>query len=75
MVDQGPSLWMTSAEACAYLRFTGADRLNSLYRFIKANGIVTVRRSRMRLLMHRADLDAALRGIGGARRRRVTGRA
>lgn len=31
--------WLTSQEACAYLRFTTKTRLISLYRFLKRNGI------------------------------------
>jgi hypothetical protein len=60
---------MTSQEACHYLRFTGKDRLNSLYRFIEQHGIRKHYRSRKRLLLDRADLDAAVMGRGGHRRR------
>lgn len=61
------SPWLSSQEACAYLRFTGADRLHSLYRFIQAHGITKRYRSPKRLLLKRADLDRAL---DGAPRRR-----
>lgn len=66
-----PSPWMTTREACEYLRFTGSDRLNSLYRFIEAKGIRKRYRSPKRLLLSRADIDAALAGVGAARRRNV----
>jgi len=65
------SPWMTTREACEYLRFTGSDRLNSLYRFIEAKGIRKRYRSPKRLLLSRADIDAALAGVGAARRRNV----
>lgn len=64
-----PSPWMTTREACEYLRFTGSDRLNSLYRFIEAKG--KRYRSPKRLLLSRAYIDAALAGVGAARRRNV----
>lgn len=70
-----PSPWLTSVEACAYLRFTGSDRLNSLYRFVAAHGIRKRYRSPRRLLFSRADLDAALAGTSAARRRNVIARA
>lgn len=68
-VVQSP--WLTTDEACAYLRFEGKWKLRSLYRFLKVNGVPTARRSRMRLLIARADLEQALLGTGGARRRRA----
>jgi hypothetical protein len=69
------SPWMTPRQAAAYLCFDGVDGVNSVYRFIRANGIPIVRRSRMRILIARADLDQALRGAGGARRRGVLRKA
>lgn len=58
---QGP--WLTSIEACEYLRYTGKARLISLYRFLKTNGVATARRGG-RLLVARRDLEKAI----GARR-------
>lgn len=63
------SPWLTSADACAYLRFTGSDRLNSLYRFIAAHGIRKRYRSPRRLLLSRVDIDRALTQPTAARRR------
>ena len=31
--------WLTSEEACEYLRFTGTARLQSLYRFLRNHGV------------------------------------
>jgi len=70
-----PSPWMASAEACDYLRFTGSDRLNSLYRFLNAHGVRRRYRSARRLLVARADVDAALTGRTAARRRNAIERA
>jgi hypothetical protein len=69
------SPYLTTAEACDYLRFTGADRLNSLYRFLEAHGVPKRYRSARRLLVSRADLDAALAGRTAARRRNAIKRA
>lgn len=68
------SPWLTSAEACDYLRFTGSDRLNSLYRFLNAHGVRRRWRSARRLLVSRLDLDAALAGQTAARRRNAIAR-
>lgn len=56
--------WLTTAEACDYLRYTGKHRLRSLYRFMEEQGIVPGRRGGT-LLLARRDLDEAL----GRRRR------
>src|SRR6185436_9944284 len=53
------SPWLTSREACAYLRYTGKAQLISLYRFLKTNGVASARRGG-RLLIARADLDRAI---------------
>lgn len=63
--QQFDSPWLTSREACAYLRYAGKAQLVSLYRFLKAHGIATARRGG-RLLIARRDLDRAI----GARRQR-----
>lgn len=70
-----PSPWLTTREACAYLRFTGSDRLNSLYRFLNAHGVPRRWRSARRLLVLRQDLDRALAGQFAARRRNAMKRA
>lgn len=53
------SPWLTSQEACDYLRYTGKARLVSLYRFLKRHGVVKLYRDG-RLLIARADLDRAI---------------
>jgi excisionase family DNA binding protein len=55
------SPWLTTAEACEYLRFTGRCRLRSLYRFLATKGIPTARRGHA-ILVARRDLDAAVTG-------------
>lgn len=50
-------VWLTTDEACAYLRYTGKHRLRSLYKFIARNEVKTSRRSARRLLIARRDLD------------------
>ena len=59
------SVWLTTQEACEYLRYTGAHRLRALYAFIARTGIPTARRG-TRVLIARRDLDAA---IGAGHRR------
>lgn len=54
------STWLTSHEACDYLRYTGKHRLRSLYQFIADKGIATARRGTRRLLIARADLEKAI---------------
>lgn len=63
--QQFESPWLTSREACVYLRYAGKAQLVSLYRFLKAHGISTARRGG-RLLIARRDLERAI----GARRSR-----
>lgn len=58
-VESG-SPYLTTAEACVRLRYTGTHRLKSLYRFIKAKGLNVTHRSARCLLIKRADLDAAI---------------
>lgn len=53
------SPWLTSQEACDYLRYVGKARLISLYRFLKQNGIPKAW-CNGRLRIARADLDRAL---------------
>jgi hypothetical protein len=57
------SPWMDSSEACEYLRFvnraTGKPRLKSLYAYLAAYGVTTMKRGRS-LLIHRAELLATL---------------
>jgi len=53
------SPWLTTAEACEYLRYTGKHRLRSLYRFIQQQGIRTARRGR-RVLLASADVKRAI---------------
>jgi len=62
-------IWLTTDKACAHLCFTGKDRLRSLYAFIKAKGIPKHYRGKRTLLLDRHDLDAAVQGRGGYRRR------
>lgn len=69
------SPYLTTREACDYLRFTGSDRLNSLYRFLATHGVRKHYRTARRLLVSRADLDAALAGRTAARRRNAIKRA
>ena len=57
------SPWLTTEEACEYLRYQGKCRLRSLYAFLKKKGVPTARRGHT-LLIARADLDRAI----GARR-------
>lgn len=64
---RGP--WFTTEIACQYLCFTGVDRLNSLYRWLEANGVPKSYRSPKRLLIAKRDIDEALRKPGAARRR------
>lgn len=59
-------VWLTTIEACAYLRYTGKHKLRSLYKFIERNGVKVARRSPRKLLIARVDLDEA---IGAGRRR------
>ena len=53
------SPWLTSYEACEYLRFTGKHKLRSLYKFIERTGVNVSRRGRS-LLLKRSDLDEAV---------------
>lgn len=53
------SRFLTTAEACEYLRFTNKHKLRSLYYFIEQRGIRTQRRGH-RLLILRSDLDKAI---------------
>lgn len=69
MSDAKTSPWLTTQEACAYLRFDGPARLRSLYRFLTTHGIPRIYRSPKRLLIARADLDQALTHPTAARRR------
>lgn len=58
--DRAPQpfgVWLTTTEACDYLRYTGKHRLRSLYKFIARNQVKTSRRSARRLLIARRDLD------------------
>lgn len=60
VTDRAPQafgVWLTTDEACAYLRYTGKHRLRSLYKFIARNEVKTSRRSARRLLIARRDLD------------------
>lgn len=57
--EQQQSPWLTSAEACDYLRYTGKHRLIALYRYLKRKGIATARRER-RLLIAKADLQRSM---------------
>lgn len=52
--------WLTSEEACDYLRYTGKHRLRSLYKFIERTGVNVHRRGGRNLLLKRTDLDAAV---------------
>ena len=52
--------FITTAEACDYLRYTGKHRLKSLYRFLERNGVKVTRRSARALLIQRKDLDEAI---------------
>jgi hypothetical protein len=61
--------WMNTDQACEYLAFTGKDRLNSLYRWLDAQGVRRHYRSSMRLLLLRADLDDAIKRPASVRRR------
>lgn len=66
--DQRPQtfgVWLTTLEACDYLRYTGKHRLRALYRFIERKGIKTYTRSRRALLISRVDLDQAIRAGRG----------
>lgn len=60
------SPWLTTREACDYLRYTGKHRLRSLYRFLERTGIPTSRRSPRCILIARADL---LRALGAQHRK------
>lgn len=62
------SPFLTTTEACVYLRYGGKHRLRTLYRFLQRKGIRTSRRHR-RLLIRRRDLDAAI-GFSDQRRTR-----
>lgn len=64
-----PTVWMTSREACEYLRFTGKDRLHSLYAFLNAKGVPRYYRSTKSLMLKQSDLDRALECPESARRR------
>jgi hypothetical protein len=69
--DQVPedprSPWLTTDEACVYLRYHGKHRLRSLYRFLSWAGIPKGRRGPRRILIARRDLDRALRyRLGGS---------
>lgn len=50
------SPWLTTQEACDYLRYTGKHRLRSLYKFLARNGVPTSRRSARSNLIARADI-------------------
>jgi len=63
------SPWLTTHEACDYLRYQGRHRLRSLYKFLAKNGVPIVHRSPKRLLVARADLDRAL-GVAPTRLKR-----
>jgi len=54
------SPFLTSDEACDYLRYKGRNRLRSLYKFIERTGIKTQRRGLRSLLLKRTDIDAAI---------------
>lgn len=60
------SPWLTTREACQYLRYTGKHCLRSLYRFLEEKGVPTARRGHL-ILIARRDLDAAI----GVRHRRL----
>jgi len=64
--DLSVSPWLTTDEACTYLRYAGKCRLRSLYAFLKDKGVPTARRGHT-LLIARADLD---RAIGATRRKK-----
>lgn len=64
--DHRRSPWLTTREACEYLRYVGKHRLRSLYRFLERNGVPTSRRSPRCVLVARVDLD---RAIGAAHRK------
>lgn len=59
VVGNPGSPWLTSYEACEYLRFTGKHKLRSLYKFIERTGVNVSRRGRS-LLLKRSDLDDAV---------------
>jgi hypothetical protein len=56
---RGP--WFKTDEAAAYLQYRGTHALRSLYRFLKAKRIPVRYRSARCLLIHKADLDRALK--------------
>lgn len=58
--QQAVSPWLTTHEACDYLRYRGKHRLRSLYKFIERTGVNVSRRSGRSLLLKRSDLDAAI---------------
>ena len=61
--------WLNTEQACAYLAFTGTDRLHSLYRWLDAQGVRRFYRSPRRVVVLRTDLDDALRRPYAVRRR------
>lgn len=54
------SPWMDTETAAAYLNYRGPGRLESVYRFVKTNGIAIRRRSVRSILIAKADIDRAL---------------